>query len=261
MERLKEALEEETPLARPRVCARRSGAYRGLSIPEPQAAAVVGQRERRRDAAEHPGRSERACAESKKLSVIAMSGKVEMEIAQLNEDEQREFLQDLGITEPARDRFIRAAYSLLDLMSFLTSGEDECRAWSIRRGTTAHKAAGVIHSDIERGFIRAEVVRFEDLTSSAAKRAAANRASSGWKAKSTLFRMATWFTSGSMSNLRVILFDIDGTLIRAVRRPSIAGGFAICLWKSSALAGGSRKSISAARPTLRSTARRLSAKA
>lgn len=102
-------------------------------------------------------------AESKKLSAIAMSGKVEMEIAQLAPDEQRDFLQDLGIAEPARDRFIRAAYSLLDLISFLTSGEDECRAWSIKRGTSAHKAAGVIHSDIERGFIRAEVIRFEDL--------------------------------------------------------------------------------------------------
>jgi hypothetical protein len=105
----------------------------------------------------------RALAESKGLSLIAMSGKVESEIAQLAPDEQREFLQDLGIAEPARDRFIRAAYSLLDLISFLTAGEDECRAWSIKRGTTAHKAAGVIHSDIERGFIRAEVIRFEDL--------------------------------------------------------------------------------------------------
>jgi hypothetical protein len=102
-------------------------------------------------------------AASKGLSVIAMSGKVEMEIAALSAEEQGEFLQDLGITEPARGRFIRAAYQLLDLISFLTSGEDECRAWSIKRGTIAHKAAGVIHSDIERGFIRAEVVRFEDL--------------------------------------------------------------------------------------------------
>ncbi|MGA9770033.1 MAG: redox-regulated ATPase YchF [Blastocatellia bacterium] len=102
-------------------------------------------------------------AKSKGLSVIAMSGQVEMEIAQLDPDEQREFLQDLGIAELARDRFIRAAYTLLDLISFLTAGEDECRAWSIKRGTIAQKAAGVIHSDIERGFIRAEVVRFEDL--------------------------------------------------------------------------------------------------
>ncbi|HJQ23759.1 MAG TPA: redox-regulated ATPase YchF [Blastocatellia bacterium] len=102
-------------------------------------------------------------AKSKNLSVIAMAGKVEMEIAQLDTEEQREFLNDLGIKEPARDRFIRAAYALLDLISFLTAGEDECRAWSIKRSTHAQKAAGTIHSDIERGFIRAEVVRFEDL--------------------------------------------------------------------------------------------------
>jgi GTP-binding protein YchF len=102
-------------------------------------------------------------AASKKLSAIAMSGKVEMEIAQLPPEEQREFLGDLGIKEPARDRFINAGYSLLDLISFLTAGEDECRAWSIKRGTHAQRAAGTIHSDIERGFIRAEVVRFEDL--------------------------------------------------------------------------------------------------
>ena len=102
-------------------------------------------------------------AKTKNLSVIAMAGKVEMEIAQLDPEEQREFLNDLGIKEPARDRFIRAAYALLDLISFLTSGEDECRAWSIKRGTHAQKAAGTIHSDIERGFIRAEVVRFDDL--------------------------------------------------------------------------------------------------
>ncbi|HXU10238.1 MAG TPA: redox-regulated ATPase YchF [Blastocatellia bacterium] len=115
------------------------------------------------DAAVAVSEEVRELATAKHLSAIAMSGKVEMDIAQLAPDEQREFLQDLGLTEPARDRFIRAAYSLLDLISFLTAGEDECRAWSIKRGTTAHKAAGVIHSDIERGFIRAEVTRFEDL--------------------------------------------------------------------------------------------------
>jgi ribosome-binding ATPase YchF (GTP1/OBG family) len=92
-----------------------------------------------------------------------MSGKVESEIAQLAPEEQREFLDELGIEEPARDRFIRAAYGLLDLISFLTAGEDECRAWSIKRGTHAQKAAGTIHSDIERGFIRAEVIKFVDL--------------------------------------------------------------------------------------------------
>jgi ribosome-binding ATPase len=115
------------------------------------------------NAAGEPPTSVIEIAKAKNLSVIAMAGKVEMEIAQLEADEQREFLNDLGIREPARDRFIRAAYTLLDLISFLTAGEDECRAWSIKRGTHAQRAAGTIHSDIERGFIRAEVVRFEDL--------------------------------------------------------------------------------------------------
>ncbi len=104
-----------------------------------------------------------ALAEAKNLKLIQMAGKAEMEIAQLDPEEQQVFLSDLGITEPARARFIHAAYELLDLISFLTAGEDECRAWTIKRGTNAQKAAGKIHSDIERGFIRAEVVRIEDL--------------------------------------------------------------------------------------------------
>ena len=81
----------------------------------------------------------------------------------MSADEQREFVAALGLSEPARARFIQAAFTLLDLIRFLTAGEDECRAWPIRRGLNAHKAAGKIHSDIERGFIRAEVIRVEDL--------------------------------------------------------------------------------------------------
>jgi GTP-binding protein YchF len=104
-------------------------------------------------------------ARSRGLELMAMCGKLEMEIAQLDPQEQREFLEELGMSEPARDRFIKACYSLLDLISFLTYNESECRAWPIKRGTTAQKAAGKIHSDIERGFIRAEVVRFDDLIS------------------------------------------------------------------------------------------------
>ena len=114
-------------------------------------------------AASQPAADVKTLAEAKGLSLIQMAGKAEMDIAQLEPEEQREFLNDLGITEPARERFIHAAYRLLDLISFLTAGEDECRAWTIRRGTNAQKAAGKIHSDIERGFIRAEVVRIEDL--------------------------------------------------------------------------------------------------
>ena len=78
-------------------------------------------------------------------------------------EEQKDFLEGLGLGEPARNVFIRAAYELLDLISFLTAGPDECRAWPIRRGTVARKAAGKVHSDIERGFIRAEIYRPEDL--------------------------------------------------------------------------------------------------
>jgi ribosome-binding ATPase YchF (GTP1/OBG family) len=81
----------------------------------------------------------------------------------MSHDEQREFLVGLGLGEPARNVFIRTAYRLLDLISFLTAGPDECRAWPIRRGTVARKAAGKVHSDIERGFIRAEIYRLDDL--------------------------------------------------------------------------------------------------
>ena len=161
MQRLKAELEQERPLRDVELAAEELtmiAGFRFLSLKPLLVLVNVGEGE-----ANEPPPGVVELSNSKGLSVIAMSGKVEMEIAQLDADEQREFLQDLGISEPARDRFIRAAYSLLDLISFLTSGEDECRAWSIKRGTIAHRAAGVIHSDIERGFIRAEIVRFEDL--------------------------------------------------------------------------------------------------
>jgi GTP-binding protein YchF len=94
---------------------------------------------------------------------LAICGSIEAEIAQIPAEEQKEFLEGLGLGEPARNAFIRAAYGLLDLISFLTAGPDECRAWPIRRGTAARRAAGKVHSDIERGFIRAEIYRPEDL--------------------------------------------------------------------------------------------------
>lgn len=97
------------------------------------------------------------------LDVVLISGKVEMELAELEAEERRAFEQDLGLEQSARDRFIQASYGLLDLMSFLTAGEDEVRAWTIRRGDSALVAAGKIHSDIQRGFIRAEVMPYEAL--------------------------------------------------------------------------------------------------
>jgi len=101
------------------------------------------------------------------------SAKIEMEIAELPGEEAAAFLADLGIPEAARTRLIRASYDLLGLISFLTAGEDEVRAWTIPRGTTAHKAAGKIHSDIERGFIRAETVAYDDFVAAGGTMAAA----------------------------------------------------------------------------------------
>jgi hypothetical protein len=95
--------------------------------------------------------------------VLALCGKIEMEINQLNPDEAKAFLDDLKIQEPALNRLIEVSYRLLGLISFLTVGEDEVRAWTIIKGTDAQKAAGKIHSDIERGFIRAEVIGFDDF--------------------------------------------------------------------------------------------------
>jgi GTP-binding protein YchF len=98
--------------------------------------------------------------------VLILCGKIEMEIAQLPSDEAEVFLEDLGIDEPAMHRLCRISYEALGLISFFTVGDDEVRAWTIKSGTIAHNAAGKIHSDIERGFIRAETVGYEDFISS-----------------------------------------------------------------------------------------------
>ncbi|OUN05322.1 redox-regulated ATPase YchF [Flavonifractor sp. An92] len=95
--------------------------------------------------------------------VIPVCAKLEAEIAELEGEEKAMFLEDLGIQESGLDRLIKASYALLGLISFLTAGEDECRAWTIVKGTKAPQAAGKIHTDFERGFIRAEVVSFDDL--------------------------------------------------------------------------------------------------
>jgi GTP-binding protein YchF len=95
---------------------------------------------------------------------VALCAKIELEISQLDDADKKMFLGELGLTESGLDRVIRTAYDLLGYMSFFTVGEDECRAWSIRRGTQAQLAAGEIHSDIQRGFIRAEVVSYDSLT-------------------------------------------------------------------------------------------------
>ena len=97
------------------------------------------------------------------IPLVTLCAKVEMEVAQMEPDEEREFLEAMGIAEAARDRLIRAAYAALGLISFFTVGEDEVRAWTITQGTNAVGAAEKIHSDLARGFIRGEVIAFEEF--------------------------------------------------------------------------------------------------
>ena len=105
----------------------------------------------------------KAHAQSEHSEIIAVSAKIEAELAELEGEEKEMFLSDLGISESGLDKLIKSGYSLLGLISFLTAGPKEVRAWTIKKGTKAPGAAGKIHSDFERGFIRAEVVAFDDL--------------------------------------------------------------------------------------------------
>lgn len=102
-------------------------------------------------------------AATENAEVVIISAQVEQEIAELDEDDRREFLSDLGLESSGLDKLVRAGYHLLDLISFLTAGVQEVRAWTIRKGTRAQQAAGKIHTDIERGFIRAETIHYDDL--------------------------------------------------------------------------------------------------
>ena len=105
----------------------------------------------------------RRIADAENAGVIVISAAIEQDIASMGPDEKKEFLEELGIGQSGLDRLITASYQLLGLISFLTAGEDECRAWTIRNGTKAPQAAGKIHTDFEKGFIRAEIVPFDTL--------------------------------------------------------------------------------------------------
>ena len=105
----------------------------------------------------------RSIATAEGADIVAIDAKIESEIAELSPTEQVEYLKELGLDEPGLNKVIRAGYKLLDLITFLTTGPDETRAWTIKTGTKAPQAAGVIHTDFERGFIRAEIVSYADL--------------------------------------------------------------------------------------------------
>ena len=105
----------------------------------------------------------RRMAADEDSEVFVVCAQIEQEIAELDDDERSMFLEELGLKESGLDKLIKASYKLLGLISFLTSGEDETRAWTIKKGTKAPQAAGKIHTDFERGFIRAEVTAYDDL--------------------------------------------------------------------------------------------------
>ena len=101
-------------------------------------------------------------AKAQGAETVVISAAIEAEVAQLPEDEEKEFLETLGLHEPGLDQLIRAGYKLLDLITYFTVGPKETRAWTIERGTKAPHAAGVIHTDFERGFIRAHTIAYDD---------------------------------------------------------------------------------------------------
>src|SRR5207249_11928831 len=109
------------------------------------------------------GAINRAATGGEDTDVIAIPAQLEMEIGQLSPEDAAEFRESMGLGPSRLGEVVSKSYSLLGLVSFLTAGEDEVRAWTIRRGTVAQRAAGAIHTDLERGFIRAEVVHYDDL--------------------------------------------------------------------------------------------------
>ena len=115
----------------------------------------------------------RAHAEKQGAPVVPICAAAEAEIAGLDEADRPAFLESLGLKEPGLHAVARTAYNILDLITFLTAGEDECRAWTIKRGTKAPRAAGAIHTDFERGFIKADVIWWEDLIKLGSEAAAA----------------------------------------------------------------------------------------
>ena len=147
-------------------------------------AANVAEEDLANDGADNEGvKAVRAYAAEEGFEVFVICAQIEQEIAELDEDEKSMFLEDLGLKESGLDKLIAASYRLLGLISFLTAGEDECRAWTIKVGTKAPQATGKIHTDFERGFIRAEVVNYKDLLENGSLAAARDKGLVGLEGK------------------------------------------------------------------------------
>jgi len=166
VEKCKAALEQQIPLRQLEFSAEENKLIRGftfLSLKPMVYVLNLDESDAARAEAADEFAAEMGLARKPRTAVVAVCGKIESELADLSDAEAAEFMQSYGLKESALSRFIRTGYRLLELISFFTVGEDECRAWTIRAGSTALDAAGEIHSDIQKGFIRAEVVAYDDL--------------------------------------------------------------------------------------------------
>jgi ribosome-binding ATPase len=167
LQRCQEALESERPVRSLTLTEAERKRLRGFGLLTSKAQLVVlNLDEAQIDPTEPEVAQFRVRVQDPGLEVMPLYGKIESEIAQLPPEEAQSFLQEIGLPESGLDRFIRKSYELLGLCSFFTAGEKEVRAWTIPQGILAPQAAGVIHSDLERGFIRAEVIHYNDLVAS-----------------------------------------------------------------------------------------------
>ena len=173
------ALEKQTPLREVALTLDEELAIRGftfLSMKPTLYVLNLGEKDAARASVAEQVAADAGLKQRPKTAVAAVGGKVEDELAELDDAEAAEFLASFGLEESAGARLIRSSYRLLGLISFFTIGDEECRAWTLRAGTTAFEAAGVVHTDFQRKFIRAEVVRFEDLAAAGSLAEARSRA-------------------------------------------------------------------------------------
>src|SRR5512146_1578451 len=166
LDRVKAGLEAGTPVRAQKLADDERTLVRGLFLLTAKPVLYIADVEEGQlggEASDPAIRAVKAVADAEGAPMVEISGKVESELAALAPAERKEYLDSLGLVEPGLDRLVHAGYRLLGLTTFFTVGEDECRAWTVRKGARAPQAAGVIHTDFEKGFIKAEVIRHEDL--------------------------------------------------------------------------------------------------